>query len=78
MDSSKFDRERTVSLWVQRWGEDPVDIKVRYPENTRIARNQPDVMAVSVETIKVEGLVHVSGNGLTQQERSSFQNRSAG
>ncbi|MDT8397667.1 MAG: 30S ribosomal protein S1 [Pseudomonadales bacterium] len=61
----KFDRERNrVSLGLKQLGEDPwVDIKNRYPENTRvkaIVTNLTDYGCFAELEEGVEGLVHVS------------------
>ncbi len=61
----KFDRERNrVSLGLKQLGEDPwVDIKARYPENSRVmARitNLTDYGCFAELEEGVEGLVHVS------------------
>jgi small subunit ribosomal protein S1 len=61
----KFDRDKTrVSLGLKQLGEDPwVDIKARYPENTRLSGVVTNVTDygcfVEIEE-GVEGLVHVS------------------
>ena len=61
----KFDRERNrVSLGLKQLGEDPwVDIKSRYPENTRVkavVTNLTDYGCFAELEEGVEGLVHVS------------------
>lgn len=61
----KFDRERNrVSLGLKQLGEDPwVEIKGRYPENTRvkaIVTNLTDYGCFAELEEGVEGLVHVS------------------
>ena len=61
----KFDRERNrVSLGLKQLGEDPwVDIKNRYPENTRVkavVTNLTDYGCFAELEDGVEGLVHVS------------------
>ncbi len=61
----KFDRDRNrVSLGLKQLGEDPwVDIKNRYPENTRvkaIVTNLTDYGCFAELEEGVEGLVHVS------------------
>ncbi|MCP5208837.1 MAG: 30S ribosomal protein S1 [Hahellaceae bacterium] len=61
----KFDRERNrVSLGLKQLGEDPwVQIKARYPENTRVTAkvtNLTDYGCFAELEEGVEGLVHVS------------------
>ena len=61
----KFDRERNrVSLGLKQLGEDPwIDIKSRYPENTRVkavVTNLTDYGCFAEREEGVEGLVHVS------------------
>ncbi|MDX1588780.1 MAG: S1 RNA-binding domain-containing protein, partial [Oleiphilaceae bacterium] len=61
----KFDRERNrVSLGLKQLGEDPwIDIKARYPENTRVparVTNLTDYGCFAELEEGVEGLVHVS------------------
>ncbi len=61
----KFDRERNrVSLGLKQMGEDPwVDIKGRYPENTKVkavVTNLTDYGCFAELEDGVEGLVHVS------------------
>jgi len=61
----KYDRERNrVSLGLKQLGEDPwVDIKARYPENTRVratVTNLTDYGCFAELEEGVEGLVHVS------------------
>ncbi len=61
----KFDRERNrVSLGLKQLGEDPwLDIKQRYPENTRVVArvtNLTDYGCFAEIEEGVEGLVHVS------------------
>ncbi|HHX82038.1 MAG TPA: 30S ribosomal protein S1 [Pseudomonadaceae bacterium] len=61
----KFDRERNrVSLGLKQLGEDPwVDIKGRYPENTKVkavVTNLTDYGCFAELEEGVEGLVHVS------------------
>ena len=61
----KFDRERNrVSLGLKQLGEDPwLDIKARYPENTRVVArvtNLTDYGCFAEIEEGVEGLVHVS------------------
>jgi len=61
----KFDRERNrVSLGLKQLGEDPwIDIKSRYPENTRVkavVTNLTDYGCFAELEEGVEGLVHVS------------------
>ncbi|PID41960.1 MAG: 30S ribosomal protein S1 [Gammaproteobacteria bacterium] len=61
----KFDRERNrVSLGLKQLGEDPwVQIKTRYPENTRVTArvtNLTDYGCFAELEEGVEGLVHVS------------------
>ncbi|PIE42883.1 MAG: 30S ribosomal protein S1 [Gammaproteobacteria bacterium] len=61
----KFDRERNrVSLGLKQLGEDPwVQIKIRYPENTRVTArvtNLTDYGCFAELEEGVEGLVHVS------------------
>ncbi|TVP59812.1 MAG: 30S ribosomal protein S1 [Halomonadaceae bacterium] len=61
----KFDRERNrVSLGLKQLGEDPwIDIKGRYPENTRVparVTNLTDYGCFAELEEGVEGLVHVS------------------
>lgn len=61
----KFDRDKTrVSLGLKQLGEDPwVDIKARYPENTRlngVVTNVTDYGCFVEIEEGVEGLVHVS------------------
>jgi small subunit ribosomal protein S1 len=77
----KFDRERNrVSLGLKQLGEDPwVEIKRRYPENTKVKAvitNLTDYGCFAELEEGVEGLVHVSG--LDQQKYPSFQNCAAG
>lgn len=61
----KFDRERNrVSLGLKQLGEDPwIEIKARYPENTRVkavVTNLTDYGCFAELEEGVEGLVHVS------------------
>ncbi len=61
----KYDRERNrVSLGLKQLGEDPwVDIKARYPENTKVkatVTNLTDYGCFAELEEGVEGLVHVS------------------
>ena len=77
----KFDRERNrVSLGLKQLGEDPwVAITQRYPETTRtMARvtNLTDYGCFAELEEGVEGLVHVSENGLDKSQHPSFKSGS--